>query len=350
MNKTFGSMPDGRGIDLYTLTNQNGLEAAVTNYGAILVSLKVPDRSGKISDVVLGYDSLDQYRADRRYFGGTIGRHANRIAKGAFVLDCVAYSLPRNRGENHLHGGAKGFDKVVWEASEVTTNTAQSVRLEYFSPDGEECYPGALAVRVTYTLTNTDSLEIEYEATTDKATIVNLTNHSYFNLSGEGNGDIQGHRLTLFADHFTPVDETLIPTGDLRAVAGTAFDFTRGAIVGARIDSDDEQLRYGHGYDHNWVVRGGVTDVARPAAILHDPLTGRRLDIWTTQPGMQFYSGNHLDNTITGKGGKHYDRRYGLCLEPQHFPNSPNEPRFPSTVLRPGEGFRSQTIYSFSVE
>lgn len=347
--EVFGTTPEGHPIQLYFLTNKNGVEAAITNYGATLVSLKVPDRAGEFADVVLGYDSLDHYIADKRYFGGTIGRYANRIANGTFILDGVICTLARNRGENHLHGGNRGFNKVVWEASEASeAPPGDALQLKYLSKDGEEGYPGNLAVQVTYTLTNDDKLQIEYAATTDKTTIVNLTNHSYFNLAGEGNGDIVGHQLMLAAEHFTPADANLIPTGELRRVEGTPFDFTQAEAIGARVNNDDEQLQLAGGYDHNFVLSDGKVDEAILAARVHEPGTGRNLEVWTTQPGIQFYSGNFLDDSIRGKGGKAYEQRYGFCLETQHFPNSPNEPRFPSTVLRPGELFHSKTIYAFS--
>ena len=347
IKEVFGTTPEGRVVHIYFLTNQNGLEAAITNYGATLVSLKVPDRSGNFGDVVLGFDTLDQYQDDRRFFGGTIGRYANRIASGKFTLDGVAYDLSRNRGENHLHGGHSGFNKVVWEAA---NGDGQALHLNYLSADGEEGYPGNLSVQVTYTLTSDDKLEIDYAATTDKATVLNLTNHSYFNLGGDGKGDILGHRLMLNAERFTPANATLIPTGELRHVTGTPFDFTQAETIGARINNDDEQLHFCGGYDHNFVLQGGEVRGADLAARVHDPDTGRNLEIWTTEPGIQFYSGNFLDGSIRGKSGKVYGQRVGFCLEPQHFPNSPNEPGFPPTVLRPGERFQSQTIYGFSIK
>jgi aldose 1-epimerase len=342
--EAFGTTPDGQTIDLFVLTNENGVEAAITNYGAILVSLKVPDRTGEFADVVLGYDTLDGYVGDTRFLGATIGRYANRIAGGTFTLDGVVYSLARNRGENHLHGGNRGFNKVRWEA----TVTGDALQLRYLSVDGEEGYPGNLSVEVTYTLTNDDELRIEYGAVTDRATILNLTNHSYFNLAGEGNGDITRHELMISAEAFTPVDANVIPTGELRSVAGTPFDFGQAEVIGARIDNDDEQLRRAGGYDHNFVLQSSKAGAPVLAAKVHEPQTGRKLEVWTTEPGMQFYSGNFLDGSIHGKGGKSYGHRYAFCLETQHFPNSPNEPRFPSTVLRPGERFASTSIYAFS--
>jgi aldose 1-epimerase len=347
--QVFGITPEGHTAQLFVLTNRNGMEAAITNYGAILVFLKVPDRAGELADVVLGYDTLDGYVNDKRFLGATIGRYANRIAKGTFELDGVVYALARNRGENHLHGGNRGFNKVIWAATEVTEAAgANAVQLRYLSEDAEEGYPGNLVVQVTYTLTDENQLQIEYSATTDKATILNLTNHSYFNLAGEGNGNIEGHQLMISAAHFTPGDSNLIPTGELRPVEGTSFDFRQAEAIGARVDNDDEQLRLAGGYDHNFVLSGDAPAVPKLAARVHDPETGRTVEVWTTEPGMQFYSGNFLDGSIHGKGGKAYQHRYGFCLETQHFPNSPNEPRFPSTVLRPGERFVSRTIYAFS--
>ena len=347
--EVFGTTPEGQTAHLYFLTNQNGVEAAITNYGATLVSLKVPDRAGEFADVVLGYDRLEHYVAGKRYFGGTIGRYANRIANGTFTLDGIDCILSRNRGANHLHGGNGGFNKVFWDVSEAAaSDNADALHLKYVSADGEEGYPGNLAVEVTYILTNDDKLRIEYAATTDKTTIVNLTNHSYFNLAGAGNGDIMGHRLMLAAEHFTPGDTNLIPTGELRRVAGTPFDFTRAEAIGARVNNDDKQLQLAGGYDHNFVLSSGETDAPALAARVYEPQTGRQLEVWTTEPGIQFYSGNFLDGSIHGKGGKAYEHRYGFCLEPQHFPNSPKEPDFPSTVLRPGELFQSKTIYAFS--
>jgi len=335
------------------------MEAAVTNYGAILVSLKAPDRAGELADVVLGYDTLDGYLADQRFLGATIGRYANRIARGTFELDGVVYALTRNRGDNHLHGGNRGFNKVLWAAMEATeateAATLAAVQLRYLSKDGEEGYPGNLAVQVTYTLSDDDRLQIEYAATTDKSTILNLTNHSYFNLAGEGNGNVEHHELMILAEHFTPGDSNLIPTGEVRPVAGTPFDFRQAELIGARVDKDDEQLQLAGGYDHNFVLSSaaaGDTALAAGAPALaarvHEPGTGRTVEVWTTEPGMQFYSGNFLDGSNRGKGGKAYQHRYGFCLETQHFPNSPNEPGFPSTVLRPGERFASKTIYAFS--
>jgi aldose 1-epimerase len=345
----FGKTPDGTSVDLYTLTNDNGMVVKITNYGGTVTSLIVPDRNGKMGDVVLGYDNLDGYLKNNPYFGSIIGRYANRIAKGRFILNGVEYKLAQNNGENHLHGGIKGFDKVVWNAKEVKAGNGVGVELSYLSKDGEEGYPGNLSVTVTYILTNNNELKINYLATTDKDTVVNLTHHSYFNLAGAGEGDILGHELMINADKFTPVDKTLIPTGELRSVKGTPMDFTQPTAIGARINQEDEQLIFGKGYDHNWVlniVEGALTRVAR----VYEPKTGRVMEVFTTEPGMQFYTGNFLDGTITGKGGKVYYQRYGFCLETQHFPDSPNKPQFPSTVLKPGQTYKTTTVYQFSTK
>jgi aldose 1-epimerase len=341
----FGETPDGQEVRLYTLTNANGLTAQITNYGAIVTSLEVPDEKGDMDDVVLGYDNLQDYIEETPYFGAIVGRYGNRIGKGRFTLDGVTYTLATNDNENHLHGGLKGFDKVVWKDTPVWRADAIGVRLSYLSEDGEEGYPGNLKATVIYLLTNDNGLRIEYEATTDKATPVNLTHHGYFNLTG-GERDILGHELMLNADQFTPVDEGLIPTGELRNVEGTPMDFTRPTPIGERIDGDYEQLRFGGGYDHNWVLNkdnGGLTLAAR----VHEPTTGRVMEVYTTEPGVQFYAGNFLDGTITGKDGIVYKHRWGFCLETQHFPDSPNEPDFPSTILRPGQKYESTTVYRF---
>jgi aldose 1-epimerase len=343
----FGQLPDGTPVESFTLRNTHGVEVRAISYGAIIVSLRVPDRAGRFDDVVLGHDDLAGYLARSAYFGAVVGRYGNRIAKGRFTLDGKTYTLATNNGPNHLHGGVKGFDKVVWKGEPASTAEGASVTFRYTSPDGEEGYPGTLAVRVTYTLSDRDELSFEYAATTDKPTPVNLTQHSYFNLAG-GGSDILGHELTIEADRFTPVDATLIPTGQLAPVSGTPFDFRRPTAIGARIGQDDEQLRRGGGYDHNFVLnraREGLVRVAR----LADPKTGRTMDIQTTEPGLQFYSGNFLDGTIVGKGGVAYKHRSGLCLETQHFPDSPNQPSFPSTILRPGRQYRSKTVLVFGV-
>jgi aldose 1-epimerase len=345
----FGKTPEGTEIFAYTLTNKNGMEARIINFGGTLVSLKVPDRAGKLADVVLGYDTLEEYAAGTNYFGATIGRYGNRIAHGKFTLDGVKYTLAQNNGENSLHGGAKGFNKVVWTAKEVSSKDGPSLQLNYLSKDGEEGYPGNLSVQVVYTLTDRNELQIDYSATTDKDTVLNLTHHSYFNLRGQGEGDILDHRLTLHADRFTPVDAGLIPTGELRNVQGTPFDFRTPVAIGARINQDDEQLKLGKGYDHNWVLNRKAGDPLSLAAKVEEATTGRVMEVWTTEPGIQFYTGNFLDGK-SGKGGKVYNARYAFCLETQHFPDSPNHPDFPSTVLKPGAHFHSKTIYRFSAK
>jgi aldose 1-epimerase len=347
--ESFGKV-DGRAVDLYTLTSTHGMEARITNYGGILVSLRVPDRAGHLDDVVLGFDDVGGYlKAPSTYFGALVGRYGNRIARGRFTLDGVEYKLAVNNGANHLHGGIKGFDKVIWTAKPLETRIGPALELTYLSRDGEEGYPGNLSVTVVYTLTINDELKIDYSATTDKNTVVNLTHHSYFNLAGQGNGDILKHQLTMNANRFTPVDEGLIPTGELRSVKGTPFDFTKQTAIGARINETDEQLKFGTGYDHNLVLKG-PTGQLRQAAKVYEPTTGRVMEVWTTEPGLQFYSGNFLDGTLTGKGGKVYNQRYGFCLETQHFPDSPNKPNFPSTVLKKGGRYMTTTIYRFSVQ
>ena len=343
----FGKLPDGTAIESFTLRNAHGIEVRAITYGAIIVSLRVPDRAGKFDDVVLGHDDLAGYLTKPSYFGAVVGRYGNRIAQGRFTLDGKPYTLATNNGPNHLHGGVKGFDKVVWKGEPASTGDAASVTFRYTSPDGEEGYPGTLSARVTYTLTDRDELSFEYSATADKATPVNLTQHSYFNLAGTG--DILGHELTLDADRFTPVDATLIPTGKLAPVSGTPFDFRKPTAIGARIGQDDEQLRHGGGYDHNFVLNRNGEGLVH-AARLVDPRSGRTLDIQTTEPGVQFYTGNFLDGTITGKGGVVYKKRWALCLETQHFPDSPNQPGFPSTILRPGKEYRSTTTLTFGVK
>ena len=349
----FGTLPDGRGaVELYTLTNAHGIEAQVTNYGGIITVLRTPDRAGHVDDIVLGFDSLPGYIKDSPYFGAIVGRYANRIAKGQFTLDGKTYHLAKNNGPNSLHGGTRGFDKEVWTAEPFQGDSGVGVRLHYTSPDGEEGYPGTLKVGVTYTLTPRDELVVDYEATTDKATPLNLSQHTYWNLHGNGQGDILDHVLTLDASNFTPVDSTLIPTGEIRPVQGTPFDFRTPTAIGARIDQPDTQLRYGKGYDHNWVL--DRKDAAGAAALVHaarvlDPTSGRTLDISTTEPGIQFYSGNFLDGSLTGKGGRKYGHRTALALETQHFPDSPNHPNFPSTILRPGQTYRSRTVFAFGV-
>jgi len=347
----WGTLPDGTAIDLYTLANANGVEAKITNYGGIVVSLHVPDRNGKSEDVVLGYDSLDEYVKDNPYFGCIVGRYGNRIAKGKFKLDGKTYDLAKNDNENHLHGGLKGFDKVAWEAVPDTSSGVASLNLTYASPDMEEGFPGNLEVRVVYTLTNQDELKITYFATTDKMTHVNLTHHGYFNLTGGAKRDILAHELSINANGFLPVDAGLIPTGELRALGGSPFDFRKPKPIGNDINFDDPQLLVGKGYDHNWVLANpqGKKEPGL-AATLHDPESGRFMEVFTTEPGLQFYSGNFLNGKYKGKGGVVYQDRWGLCLETQHFPDSPNHLIFPSTVLMPGAHYSSTTIYKFSVK
>ncbi len=345
----FGNAPDGVRADLYTLTNRDGVEARITNFGGTLVSLKTPDRNGHSADVVLGYDAVSSYVDDKFYFGSIIGRYANRIALGEFKLGGVTYVLARNNGENHLHGGDKGFNKVVWEAADCSKDGAPALQLDYLSKDGEEGYPGNLKVRVVYTLTGQNELRIDYTASTDRDTVVNLTSHPYFNLAGHGAGNILQHELTLFADRYTPAGPTLIPTGELRRVEGTPFDFRQPATIGARINQADQQLILGQGYDHNWVVNKGSQGTLELAARAYEPSSGRVLEVLTTEPGMQFYSGNHLADAIHGKGSRTYSRRGAFCLEPQHFPDSPNHSEFPSTMLKPGERYSSTTVFRFSV-
>ena len=342
----FGQTPDGIAVDLFTLRNENGVTARITNYGGIIVALTTPDRHGNPGDIVLGFDTLAEYIDHNPFFGALCGRYANRIANGKFTLDGVAYQVAQNDGQNHLHGGQRGFDKVVWQAEEAGDADSAILKLTYLSQDGEEGYPGNLAVEVTYTLNNANELRVDYAATTDKATILNLTNHSYFNLSGAP--DILGHTLTLNADCFTPVDTTLIPIGELRSVAGTPLDFRQPTVIGARIEQDDEQLKLGIGYDHNWVING-TSGQLRLAATAQETTSGRRLEVYTTQPGIQFYSGNFLTDGV-GKNGAAYRRRSAFCLETQHFPDSPNQPQFPSTVLRPGEQFAETTVFKFSID
>jgi aldose 1-epimerase len=345
--RSFGKTPSGENVDLYTLRNDKGMEARITNYGGIVVSLTAPDQYGAFLDVVLGFNDLESYLTKNDpYFGALIGRYGNRIAKGRFKLKGVEYKLAVNNGENHLHGGIKGFDKVVWTGRELNIKEGPAVVLTYLSKDGEEGYPGNLRVRVVYTLTNQNELKIEYSATTDKDTVINLTHHSYFNFLGEGNGNILNHRIAINADRFLPTDAGSIPTGELKPVVGTPFDFLKLTPIGARIDKDDEQLKFGNGYDHTWVINGRPGTL-RLAATVYEPFLGRRMEVWTTEPGVQFYTGNFLDGTLKGKAGKPYPRRSGFCLETQHYPDSPNQPSFPTTTLRRGMTYRSTTIYRF---
>lgn len=346
----FGVTPDGQQVSLFTISNANGMEARVINLGGIIVSLTAPDREGNLEDVVLGFDSLDGYLAEHPYFGAIIGRYGNRIANGQFTVDGESYQLPVNNGPNSLHGGLRGFDKVVWDAEPFENDRGQGLILTYTSPDGEEGYPGNLQVRVTYTLTDENELIFDYHAVTDKATPVNLTQHSYFNLAGDGSGSILDHEIMLNASRLTVADTTLIPTGELRSVEGTPFDFRQPHRIGERIAADDEQLRFAGGYDHNFVIDRAAGDSLVLAARVYEPTSGRVMEVLTTEPGVQFYTGNFLDGTLTGKNGVVYDTRTGFCLETQHFPDSPNQPSFPNTILRPGEEYRSTTVYRFRAE
>ena len=344
----FGTLPDGRPVELYTLRNDMGMEVKISTYGGAIVSWTAPDRSGKYEDIVLGCDSLAGYLRGTPYFGAIIGRYGNRIAKGKFMLNGTTYSLATNNMGNHLHGGIKGFDKVLWNASVIEGKTP-ALELTYLSKDREEGYPGELSVKVFYTLVKENALSIHYEAITDKPTVVNLTNHSYFNLADGGKTSILKHELMLSADVFLPVDSTLIPTGERRQVAGTVFDFTQPAKIGARIDNPvDVQIKYGLGYDHCWVFNKKKERIAQLIATLYEPASGRFMEVLTTEPAIQFYSGNFLDGKVIGKGGVAYQYRSGLCLETQHFPDSPNRPGFPGTVLIPGEIYRTTTVYRFS--
>jgi aldose 1-epimerase len=343
-HRPFGTTPEGVPVNVYTLTNAAGMEVRITNYGGTVVSIKTPDRQGQMGDVVLGFDTFDGYLHNTPYFGVIVGRYGNRIAKGQFSLDGVTYTLARNDGENHLHGGVRGFDKVVWTAKTVDTADGPALELGYLSKDGEEGYPGNLAVTVRYRLDDHNALHIEYTATTDKPTVVNLTNHSYFNLAGTG--DILSHVVEIDADRFTPVDKGLIPTGVLQPVAGTPFDFRTPTAIGARIDADNRQLQYAGGYDHNFVLNKAPGTLGLAARVT-DPASGRVLEVSTTEPGVQFYSGNFLDGTVTGKGGRAYQKHAAFALETQHFPDSPNHPDFPSTVLRPDQTYHTTTIYAF---
>jgi aldose 1-epimerase len=341
----FGKTAEGEAVEIFTLSGTEGVEAKVMTYGALLTSLRFPDRSGRLDDVVLGFDHLTGYLEGHPYFGCTTGRVANRIAGGRFVLDGKEYRLATNNGPNHLHGGEKGLDKRVWKGDVVSSEHGPAVRFTYLSPDGEEGYPGNLSIAVTYTLTPANELRIDYEATTDKPTPVNLTHHSYFNLAGAGNGDILGHVVAIRASRYTPVEATGIPTGELAPVEGTVMDFRIPTPIGARID---ELAGDPGGYDHNYVLDNQDGSLAL-AATVYEPSAGRILEILTTEPGIQLYTGNYLDGTITGKGGKVYHKRYGLCLEAQHYPDSVNQPSFPSTILRPGEKYRQTTVHRFSV-
>ena len=344
----FGKTADGKPVDIFTLTNAKGMEAKIMTYGGIVVSLKTPDRDGKLDDVVLGFDTLDPYLKGHPFFGALVGRYGNRIAKGRFKIDGKEYSLLVNNGENHLHGGKLGFDKKVWKAKSGKSTEGQTLELKYTSADMEEGYPGKLDVTVTYTLTNDNGLKIDYRATTDKNTHVNLTNHSYFNLAGAGSGDVLGHEMMINAYQATKVDKGLIPTGEIVNIKGTALDFTSPMTIGARIEAKEEQLQLGVGYDHNYVINGGGKGLTL-AARVSEPTTGRIMEVMTTEPGVQFYSANHVNN-VTGKGGKIYQKRGAFCLETQHYPDTPNKKEFPTTLLRPGQTYSTTTIYKFSAK
>lgn len=345
--QSWGKLQNGQSVDLYTLRNAKGAEVTITNYGARIVAIKVPDRAGKFDDVVLGFDNLAGYESKSDpFFGATIGRYANRIAGARFTLDGNTYTLVKNNGPNSLHGGAAGFDKKVWTA---TARNDRDVLMTLVSPNNDEGFPGNLFATVVFALTDDNELQVRYTATTDKTTVVNFTNHSYFNLAGQGEGDVLGHIVRIDAARFTPVDATLIPTGELKPVDGTPFDFRQPTPIGARIDSPDPQLKLGGGYDHNYVLnRKGVG--LQLAARVVEPKSGRVLEVLTTEPGLQFYTSNNLTGPLTGAGGKVYRRRSAFCMETEHFPDSPNHPAFPSTTLKPGETFRSETVYRFSVE
>lgn len=344
----FGVLPNGDSVHVFTMTNADGIELRALDYGGLVISLKTPDKTGALGDIVLGYDNIDGYLKSTPYFGAIVGRYGNRIAKGKFTIEGKTYSVPVNNGVNSLHGGLKGFDKVMWTAESSQDSTGAHVVLSYVSTDGEEGYPGTLTARVTYTLTNANEFAIEYHATTDRATPINLTQHSYFNLAGSG--DVLAHQLSLNADAYTPVDSTLIPTGVLQPVAGTPFDFRQRVAIGAHINDADAQLTIAGGYDHNFVITrtAGDTSLVHAARVV-EPISGRTLDVATTEPGVQFYTGNFLDGTITGKAGHVYQRRNGFCLETQHFPDSPNQPSFPSTILMPGATYHTRTVYTFGV-
>lgn len=347
VSEPFAALPDGSEVNLFTLRNTNGVTVRAIDYGGIILSLEVPDRNGELGDVALGYDDLEGYLTETPYFGALIGRYGNRIAGGRFELDGATYELARNDGPNHLHGGMVGYDKVLWEGSALEDEVG--VVFRYLSADGEEGYPGNFTIEVTYLLTDDDELVFDYRATTDAPTPVNLTQHTYFNLAGHDGGDVLDHLLQIHADSYTPVDDTLIPTGEIAPVEGTPFDFREPTPIGARIDADHPQLAAGGGYDHNFVLARG-DDALFHAVRVREPTSGRVMDVYTTEPGVQFYSGNFLDGSIVGKGDTVYAHRTGFCLETQHFPDSPNRPEFPSTILRPGEELRSRTVYAFATE
>jgi len=344
----YGTTPEGRPIRLFTLTNASGMSADISDVGGVIVALRAPDRNGKLEDITLGYETAERYLEKGPYFGALIGRHANRIEGASFELNGVEYSLASNDGANHLHGGLRGFDKVVWDADIVPAEGGgEALRLTYVSPDGEEGYPGTLRTTVLYTLTDDNELRIDYEAVSDQDTVVNLTNHAYFNLAGHAAGDIGGHELMIDAERFTPINAECVPTGEVRGVAGTPMDFRRLTPIGPGFASGDEQIANGGGYDHNWVLNAGGGQLAK-AAEVYEPTTGRVMEVFTTKPGIQFYSGNFLDGSIVGKGGAVYGKRSGLCLETQYFPNAMKHKHFPSPILRAGETYQHTTTYKFS--
>ncbi|MDT0649499.1 aldose epimerase family protein [Autumnicola edwardsiae] len=345
----FGTTPQGEQVEMYTLKNTGGMEVKIITYGGRITSLKAPDKNGDYEDVVLGFDTIEQYSEDNPYFGALVGRYGNRIAGGKFSLDGEEYELAQNNGENHLHGGEKGFDKVIWDATPEEGENSSSLKLTYTSEDMEEGYPGKLETTVTYTLTDDNSLDVKYEATTDKKTIVNLTQHAYFNLSGDFSETILDHIVTINADQFVPVDESLIPTGEIREVAGTPFDFREPKAVGEEINADNEQIMRGGGYDHNWVLNNQDSGM-RMAASAYEPDSGRFLEVFTDEPGMQLYTGNFLNGSLPAQGGGNYEKRTGICFETQHYPDTPNQEGFPSVVLEPGEKYTSNTSFRFSVK
>ncbi|MDO4582750.1 MAG: aldose epimerase family protein [Planctomycetia bacterium] len=359
--KTWGKLPSGEEVKLYTLTNNLGMQVTISNYGGLITSLCVPDKEGKMEDVILGFDTLEEYMEKSPYFGAVVGRYGNRIGGGTFTIDGTAYQVTKNeKGIQCLHGGNVGFDKKIWDVEEITSENLQhdridtdkiiGLKLTLISPDGEEGFPGTINTVLHYMVPkDTNLLVVLYGATTDKPTHLNLTQHAYFNMKGAGNGDILDHEVTIWADRFTPVDENLIPTGELRDVTGTAMDFRQPNLVGARIDADEEQIKIGGGYDHNWVLNVKEGENFRKAAKVRDPASGRTMEVFTTEPGVQFYAGNFM-STMPGKGGKTYVKRGGLCFETQHFPDSPNKPQFPSTLVKPGEEYKSATIFKFSAE
>ena len=347
--ESFGEI-DGKAIYIYTLRNSNNIEMKITTYGGIVTSLKLPDKNGDMGDVVLGYNDLNDYIKNNPYFGAIIGRYGNRIGNAKFTLNGQEYTLAKNDGENNLHGGVKGYDKVIWEAEPITGEDSISLKLHYLSKDGEEGFPGNLDVNVIYTLTNENTFRIDYTATTDRSTIVNLTHHTYWNLAGDGSGSILQHELMMNANNFTPVDEGLITTGEIISVMGTPMDFRKPTAIGDSIKSNYKQLKYAGGYDHNWVLNDFNEEKINFAASVYEPTSGRVMEIFTTEPGLQFYSGNFLDGSIVGKDGNNYEFQSGFCLETQHYPDSPNKPEFPAVTLMPGETYSSTTIYKFSTK